>query len=83
MRANAYLAGVLVTVLCVLGWTAYAQKENARQQTWEYKLVHSASTKDFQGDQTFNELGAQGWELVVASGSRDSYGITFVFKRPK
>jgi hypothetical protein len=82
MRTKAYFAGVLVLVLFVLGWTGYAQKQDARLQTWEYKIVLSA-TKDFQGDKTLSELDAQGWELVAASGSSDSYGLTFIFKRPK
>ena len=83
MRTKGYsIAVLIVAALFILGWTAHGQKQDARQQTWEYKAVLS-STKDFQGDQTFNALGAQGWELVAASGSRDAYGIYFVFKRPK
>jgi hypothetical protein len=82
MRTKAYLVGVLVIVLSIWGWMGYAQEQNAKHQTWEYKIVLSA-TKGFQGDKTLSELGAQGWELVAASGSSDSYGLTFIFKRPK
>ena len=82
MKTKVLLGSGLALILCVLGWTGYARNQNDKTVIWEYKAVSSA-TKEFQGDKTFNELGAQGWELVTASGGKDFSGVYFVFKRRK
>lgn len=52
-------------------------------QKWEYKVVKT--TGQPQGDQPMNELGAEGWELVIIvpkEGPID-WGYYYYFKRPK
>lgn len=59
---------------------------------WEYKTVKIAATMKtiFGGksdyDKQFNDLGAEGWELInilgVGSGGASSTGVQAVFKRP-
>ena len=80
MKTKVLLGIGLALILCVLGLTGHARNQNEKPAVWEYKAVSSA-TKEFQGDKTFNELGAQGWELVTASGGNDFSGVYFVFKR--
>jgi Domain of unknown function (DUF4177) len=72
----------VVAILAVVVMTAYAQSRSSKHQTWEYKTVYSRTT-GFEGERAFNELGAQGWELVAASGESDTAGVTYVFKRPE
>lgn len=61
---------------------------------WEYKTIKLATT-GFSGgklnerllDERMNELGEQGWELVSAFDTNQSYGasrdVVAVFKRAK
>ncbi len=61
---------------------------------WEYKTIKLATT-GFSGgklderrlDERMNELGEQGWELVSAFDTKQSYGasrdVVAVFKRAK
>lgn len=82
MKAKSVLAMLVLTILAVVVMTAYAQSRSSQRQTWEYKTVYSR-TNGFEAERTFNELGAQGWELVAASGESDVAGVTYVFKRAK
>jgi Domain of unknown function (DUF4177) len=44
---------------------------------WEYKLVSAVQFSPRRLETQLNELGAQGWELVM------HYGKWYVFRRPK
>ncbi len=59
-RLYAVAAGVLL-LLCLVGWT---QRAGVR---WEY-TAHPVS--DSTSEQTMNEYGAQGWEMVGEFGGR-------------
>jgi len=51
----------------------FARGGNDMQHTtWEYRIERSP------GEETLNALGAQGWEVVAASESRDDV----ILKRP-
>ena len=80
MKKRVLLSLVIVVLLCVVGWTSYAQRRGPERTVWEYKSIASYQI-GFRGDETLNQLGAQGWELVSAAG--DSSGLTFTFKRAK
>ncbi|WZP00402.1 hypothetical protein EP7_002183 [Isosphaeraceae bacterium EP7] len=43
---------------------------------WEYSVIRGFRVE------TFNELGAQGWELCAAGSNLSQYS-DYVFKRPK
>jgi hypothetical protein len=45
-------------------------------QKWEYKIVETNKPREM----LFNELGAEGWELVVGTFS-DTYSGFYIFKR--
>lgn len=61
---------------------------------WRYKTVKLAAEGWFLGgnlnvtkfDKTLNDMGRQGWELIVAFDTNQGYGATrdvvAVFKRP-
>ena len=63
-------------------------------QNWEYKTI-KMNTEGFLGgildiaklDTSLNQLGAEGWELVAAFDTNQSYGQTreaiAIFKRPR
>lgn len=82
MKAKSALVLLVITVLAVIVMTTFAQSRSSKRQAWEYKTVSNYTT-GFEGDKTFNEFGALGWELVAASGERDAAGVTYVFKRAK
>lgn len=80
MKKSVYLSLVIV-LLCVTGWVGYSQRRSSARPAWEYKSVW-AGQQGFRGDETLNELGAQGWELVSAT-TTESHGHSYTFKRPK
>lgn len=49
-----------------------------QHQQWEYLIISIGFFKDHQ--KKLNELGAEGWELVVAPTYTES---EYIFKRPK
>ena len=50
---------LVVSVLCLVGWTAYAQRQDRTHSAkWEYKILRGSH------EEPLNQLGAQGWELV-------------------
>lgn len=67
----------MLAVLTAVGFTVYGQRQSPTKQTWEYKTIYSNST-GFEGDKTFNELGAQGWEMIATSGD-----VAYIFKRSR
>ncbi len=81
MKLKRYWLLVLavMSLLCVVGWTAFAQRQNTSRTAWEYKIVTYTS------EEKFNELGAQGWELVTVSETRqgESGNLNYCFKRAK
>jgi hypothetical protein len=50
---------VAIILFCFIGRTSQAQKKVER--VWEYKVVSALSLNE----KSLNELGAQGWELVL------------------
>ena len=68
MKKRLYFSLIVVSFLCVAGWTAHAQLQRSNsQQTWEYQEVQlSAATV---ATPALNRLGAQGWELVGVTRS--------------
>lgn len=47
---------------------------------WEYKVAPVSYFRHQRTEKELNELGEQGWELVVIQAGSDPVGI---FKRPK
>ena len=62
---------VITVVACSFGASAQAER-------WEYKIEHVTNDM-LRGDDAFNRLGAEGWELVMRD-SGDGSGV-FYFKR--
>ncbi len=84
MRTKVYLTVVVFALLCVVGWTAYGQRQGGGRAEWEYKSVSVQSAKFYEeSDGTLNEMGRQGWELVAAINRDDRGRVEFVFKRVK
>jgi hypothetical protein len=52
---------------------------------WEYKFIETSDWKNLEkGENVFNELGADGWELVAVSIFGTRYNRAgAVFKRPR
>ena len=76
-RGDWILIVIAMALLCLTGWTGYAQKESPRPKraVWEYKVENGLS------EEQINQLGSEGWELVaVSSTNNQSYEF---FKRPK
>lgn len=59
MKKTTGILLVLVALLSAFGWSGYAQKRPPKT-AWEYKALRNQDLSD----QTLNDLGAQGWELV-------------------
>ena len=78
MTNRLFLSLVVVAVLCLAGWTGYAQvqRNNPMRQTWEYIMV-DAYNDPAQAQRVLNQYGAQGWEYVSRPGDY------YLFKRPK
>lgn len=76
---------LVLSGICASVWTAYSQKTNSPSTTWEYKVVVSAHS-EYKNGINFNNLGAQGWELVAveqAIQNGNSSNPTFYFKRAR
>lgn len=74
MKNRLYLSLVVVALLCLAGWTGFAQgqRSNPARQTWEYTVClynHPSCSLE--------TLGAQGWELIIVSES------TYYLKRAR
>jgi hypothetical protein len=78
MTNRLFLSLVVVALLCLAGWTGYAQgqRSNPMRQTWEYLMV-DAYNDPTQAQNVLNRYGAQGWEYVSRPGDY------YLFKRPK
>lgn len=71
----------IVVLLCLVGWSAYAQGQRPARQLWEYRIVETQFLESYtaaeQVQQILNQGGADGWELVRIDEKR------YYFKRPK
>ena len=54
--------------------------EEEAVNAWEYKVAPVSYFRHQRTEKVLNELGEQGWELVVVQPGSDPVGI---FKRPK
>lgn len=55
----------VVALLCLVGWSSKAQSSS--RTTWEYKVLTVYGTIDIPPPNLaqFNQMGAEGWELVA------------------
>lgn len=70
----------VAVLLCLVGWTGYAQKQTTPNRAWEYNILVNPN------DENLSMLGAQGWELVSVTNACSVNGncyTTAYFKRPK
>ena len=72
MRTKGLLTFAVVTLMCVVGWTAYGQKKSPTPARWEYARAQIKLSDD----STLSRLGEQGWELVAIDANE-----LYVFKR--
>jgi len=87
MRSRLVLIAILavVTILGLIGWTGYGQKQQPSKNTWEYKTVYIGSPP-YPPENWLTEAGSQGWELVLATTdiqSGNTTAKTYFFKRAK
>ncbi len=88
MKAKAYrlLLVAAIALLCLAGWTSYAQKDSSTGSSrivWEYKTLRGNRALS---EATLNDMGLYGWELILYDdGERGngSFEGTYYFKRPK
>lgn len=75
-----------IGLLCLVGWTGYAQKNNPSQPgrvVWEYETIRADRGLT---EAMLDEMGLHGWELILfddGERGKGSYGGMFYFKRPK
>ncbi len=70
------LAGVLIAIVVGIVLTAVAQQaKGPKQATWEYRDGANFTV------QQLNALGAEGWELVIAT--QYDKNLYYILKRPK
>lgn len=88
MRAKVWFTVIVAAVLFgVVGWTGYGQKtQQQRAPRWDYKVVYVPGVRSM-SEQTLNELGAQGWELVTFQALNNEGGTigagNYFFKRAR
>ena len=74
---------IIAVLVCLSAWTGYAQvqRTNPARQTWEYRVVETATVESYTAatdiQQLLNQAGAEGWELIRVSETR------YYFKRAK
>jgi hypothetical protein len=75
MKNRLYLSLVVIALLCLAGWTGYAQgqRTGSARQAWEYKVINCDV-------QELDRSGAGGWELAVSTTNN---GCGMWLKRPK
>jgi hypothetical protein len=82
MKNRLYLSLAVVALLCLAGWTGYAQRSYPVRQAWEYKFIlrdggpgnwvawredGKELPKPVDMIVKSHELGSQGWELVTVT----------------
>lgn len=81
-----YLALVLALGM-VISAQVFFQSSSAKDRTvWEYTKVFASVAGNGNGAiESFNKLGAEGWELVAIEHPTEKWGdgYYYVFKRPK
>jgi len=81
MKHKIYAVFAVVLLLCVFGWTTFAQKQPPSKSTWEYMNM---TLPDYEGSDRLNNAGAGGWELVaVTQLAGPNTTKTYYFKRMK
>jgi hypothetical protein len=85
MRKKMLLGMAVAVLLCVVGWTSYAQRSNPSKVSYEYQVMADPTEiMNFdEGVKKLNELGAQGWELVGVAGPSEHSGTRLYFRRIK
>ena len=88
MRSRLVLIAILgvVTILGLIGWTGYGQKQQPSKNTWEYKTAFLDNSPPYPPEDWLTVEGSQGWELVsvvTRTQSGDTTGKFFYFKRAK
>ena len=70
-------AVLVFAALCMIGWTSYGQKQSPKpvRAAWEYKILQGVT------EEQFNQLGADGWELVAVTAGNGQ--VAHYFKRAK
>lgn len=88
MRKKVLLIAVAAAILCgLIGLTVYGQRpQRTPRITWEYKVVYVPGVRNM-SEQTMNQLGAQGWELVTFQAINNEGGTigagNYFFKRAR
>ena len=81
---------LIATVVLLVGFTAWSASAQLKplplsnRPVWEYKVVYDPNGSI--SESQLNELGAQGWELILYdSGDRTSgqIRVSYTFKRVK
>ena len=88
MRRKVLLIAVAVAILCgLIGLSVYGQRpQRTPPIKWEYKVVYVPGVRNM-SEQTMNDLGAQGWELVTFQAINNEGGTigagNYFFKRAR
>lgn len=88
MRKKVLLVAFAAAVICgLLALTVYGQRPRTpARTTWEYKVVYVPGVRNM-SEQTMNELGWQGWELVTFQAINNEGGTigagNYFFKRAR
>jgi hypothetical protein len=88
LKSRIALAIAAIALLCFVGFSSKAERPS--KTTWEYKLVTVYGYHELPplSLQRFNDLGADGWELVtirsdeVLRGDKRELNLVYYFKRP-
>jgi hypothetical protein len=65
MKNKAWLMLAALLLLGLIGWTVNGQRQRpAAQAEWEYKIIYVPGARGL-SEKALNDMGAQGWELVV------------------
>jgi hypothetical protein len=94
MKNKIYLslsAIVLLIGIISVSWTVSAEKASSAKQMWEYKIVtvYGTTTLPPPSLTQFNQMGDEGWELVMilpedsTVGSSKQRKADYYFKRAK
>ncbi|WPJ96050.1 biopolymer transporter ExbD [Coraliomargarita algicola] len=60
----------------------FQEVEEAKNQKWEYKIIHRLGNSKQTPEGNLNELGRNGWELVLIKQTTEEHLPTYIFKRP-
>jgi hypothetical protein len=78
------LAGLVLTLLVVCGWTVAGQAQRIRPPVkWEYMTTRAIDPFDRELDAWLDKRGQEGWELVALAPQSQTRQLFAVFKRIK